>query len=223
MPSFQALVDDPLERLTSVARHFFTMAGPSTVKELATWSGAGQRECKAAVERLPVVPVALEGMGDPAWVLESDVDALAAARPPEPEALRFTFLPVGDNLGVVHGGPGMFVDRVYHDLPVQTWGGGNAAVPLHEARYLGHRFLLLGHQIAGFWEYDPEAAEVVCHTFEAVPDALATRLQEECAAVAAFVQNELGHGRSFSLDTDEAMHGRAQELRAMSLRAQQAA
>jgi hypothetical protein len=218
----QALGDDPLERLTSVARHFFTMAGPNTVKELATWSGAGVRECKAAVERLPVVPVTIEGMSDPAWVLDSDVAALAAARPLEPEALRFTFLPVGDNLGVVHGGPVMFVDRAHHDWPVQTWGGGSATVPLHEARYLGHRFLLLGHQIAGFWEYDPEAAEVVCYTFEPVPDALVTNLEEERAGVAAFVRDELGHGRSFSLDTDEAMHERAQELRAMSLRARRA-
>lgn len=218
----QAISEDPLERLIGVARHFFTMAGPSTVRELASWSGAGQRECKAAVERLPVVPVTIEGVRDPAWVMEDDVDVLAAARGPAPEELRFTFLPVGDNLGVVHGGPGMFVDQTHHELPVQTWGGDGAAMPLREARYLGHRFLLLGDRIAGFWEYDPESAEVVCHTFEPVPDALAPRLDEERAAVAAFVQNELGHGRSFSLDTDEAMHERAQQLRALSRQADRA-
>jgi hypothetical protein len=216
----EAMAADPLERLTGVARHFFTTAGPNTVKELATWSGAGQRECNAVVERLPLVPVAIEGTSDPAWVLESDVEALAAAREPAPGELRFTFLPVGDNLGVVHGGSGMFVDQAHHEWPVQTWGGGGKAVPLREARYLGHRFLLLGHRIVGFWEYDPETAEVVCFTFEPVPDPLAARLDEERAAVAAFVQDELGHGRSFSLDTDEAMHERAQALRALGLRAE---
>jgi hypothetical protein len=214
----QTVPEDPVERLAGVTRRFLAMAGPASIKELASWSGAGQRECAAAVELVQAVPVNIAGLSDPAWVLDSDVDALAAAWPAA--AAHFSFLSVGDNLVVVHGGPALFVDPAYHDRPVQTWGGRERVARLAEARHLGHRMLLLGDRIVGFWEYDPASAEVMCHTFEPLPNDLGKRLIDESEAVAAFLTHDVGHGRSFSLDTDEALHQRAQSLRAEALRAQ---
>jgi hypothetical protein len=213
-----AVSEDPVERLAGVARRFLEMSGPVSIKQLAAWSGAGQRECKAAVETLPVVPVTIAGMRDPAWVLDADVAALAAACPPEDTS--FAFLSVGDNLAVVYGGPAVFVDPRHHDRPVDSWGSGERVVPLGEARYLGHRMLLLGNRIVGFWEYDPVAAEIMCRTLDPLPPEVSGRLIDESESLTAFLRDDVGHGRSFSLDTDEALHLRAQALRAEALRAQ---
>jgi hypothetical protein len=214
----QAVPEDPIARLAGVARRFLDMSGPVSIKELAAWSGAGQRECKAAIETLPVVPVSIAGRSDPAWVLDSDVDSLAVAWPPDDP--DFAFLAVGDNLAVVYGGPAVFVDPSHHDRPVDTWGNGQRKVPLGEARYLGHRMLLLGNRIVGFWEYDPVATEIMCRSLDPLPPELGKRLIEESEAMAAFLRDDIGHGRSFNLDTDEALHQRAQALRADALRAQ---
>lgn len=202
---------DAAERLRAVAARFFEMAGPASIKELAAWSGATQRDAKAAVERLPVVPVAIAGR-DPAWVLERDVDALSEVRLPEPA--RFGFLPFEDNLVTVHGGPAAHVDPAHHGRPVPAWGGTRRPQTLGEANHVGHRSLLLGDRIAGFWEYDPRAGEVVCRAFDPVPRGLGKALKEQAAGVAGFLRDDVGHGRSFSLDTDDALHTRAQDLRA---------
>jgi hypothetical protein len=213
-----AVPEDAVARLAGVARRFLEMSGPVSIKELATWSGAGQRECKAALETLPAVPVSIEGMRDLAWVLDSDVDALSAACPPGDA--DFAFLAVADNLAVVYGGPAVFVDPSHHDRPVQSWAGGARQVPLGEARYLGHRMLLLGNRVVGFWEYDPEETEIMCRTLDPLPSELGRRLIEDSESLAAFLRDDIGHGRSFSLDTDEDLHQRAQALRAEALRAQ---
>jgi hypothetical protein len=213
----RAVSDDPVARLAGVVRRFLEMSGPVSIKELAAWSGAGQRECKAALETLPAVPVSIAGRSDVSWVLENDVDALAAACPPEDPG--FAFLSVGDNLAVVYGGPAVFVDPAHHDRPVDSWGMGERVVPLGEARYLGHRMLLLGNRIVGFWEYDPVDGEIMCRTLDPLPPELGKRLIEESESTATFLREDVGHGRSFSLDTDEALHQRAQALRADALRA----
>ena len=213
-----AVSEDPVERLAGVARRFLEMSGPVSIKQLAAWSGAGQRECKAALEALPVVPVSVAGMRDPAWVLDPDVDALAAACPPEDTS--FTFLSVGDNLAVVYGGPAVFVDPRHHDRPVDSWGSGDRVVPLGEARYLGHRMLVLGNRIVGFWEYDPVVAEIMCRTLDPLPSELRGHLIDASESLTGFLRDDVGHGRSFSLDTDDALHLRAQALRAEALRVQ---
>jgi hypothetical protein len=213
-----AVSEDPAARLAGVIRRFLEMSGPVSIKALADWSGAGMRDCKAALGTLPAVPVSIAGMREPAWVLDTDVDALAAAAPPED--LGFAFLSVGDNLAVVYGGPAVFVDPGHHDRPVDSWGNGDRMVPLGEARYLGHRMLLLGNRIVGFWEYDPVATEIMCRTLDPLPSELAGRLIDESESLTAFLRDDVGHGRSFSLDTDEALHQRAQALRADALRAQ---
>jgi Winged helix DNA-binding domain len=213
-----AVSEDPAARLAGVVRRFLEVSGPVSIKELAAWSGAGQRECKAAVETLEAVPVSIAGRSDPAWVLDGDIDALAAACPPDDPG--FAFLSVGDNLAVVYGGPAVFVDPTHHDRPVESWSNGPRTVPLGEARYLGHRMLLLGNRIVGFWEYDPVDGEIMCRTLDPLPPELGKRLIDESESAAAFLRDDVGHGRSFSLDTDEALHQRAQALRADALRAQ---
>lgn len=198
-------------RLRAVARHFFEFFGPATRRELATWVGISQRDAKAAMEKLPLVDVAVEGRPDVAFLLEDDLPGFTGDAPPE---RGFSFLSFEDNLLTVYGGPGVFAGEAHHGHPVKAWGSSKPAT-LGEARHVAERPLFWGHRLVGFWEYDPDAAEVVAGTLEKLPGAARKGLAEEREGLTAFIRDELGHARSFSLDTDEKVRARAFAVRSL--------
>jgi hypothetical protein len=65
-------------------------------------------------------------------------------------------------------------------------------------------------QLVGLWDYDPGARAVVWKTFG---KATAT-LKQEVARVEAFIRDDLGDARSFSLDSPESRSPRLDALRA---------
>jgi hypothetical protein len=146
-----------------------------------------------------------------AFVLPDEVDGLRAAEPPNQE---FSFLPVEDNLLTVHDGPAAHVDPAFHERPVRVWGGSRPST-LGQVRHLGQRVLFLGDRMVGFWEYDPDTRGIVCATFEPLARVEGKALARESAGLADFINEQLGHARSFSLDTDQAVRERAAALRAL--------
>ena len=65
-------------------------------------------------------------------------------------------------------------------------------------------------QLVGLWDYDPEASAIVWKTFGKATAAL----KQEVARVEAFIREELGDVRSFSLDSPESRTPRLAALRA---------
>jgi hypothetical protein len=61
------------------------------------------------------------------------------------------------------------------------------------------------------WDYDPDAGEIVYATFE-TPDAT---LKQAIAETQAFIRDELGDARSFSLDSVASRQPRLKALREM--------
>ena len=200
---------DPTARLAAVIERFLTLFGPATVKELSTWIGVSQRDAKAALAKLPVVSVAIEEHTRVAVLLERDLDALTEAQPP---ASTFSFLPFEDNLLTVHGGPGVLANPRHHDREVKVWGRGKGST-LGDVRHLHQRPLLLGENLAGFWEFDPDAKEVITLPFDPLPAKSKKALAAEAERLGAFIRDEIGHARSFSLDTDDKLRERAAALR----------
>ena len=201
----------PEERLALVVRRVLEFFAPLSIPELATWIGIPQRDIKAALETLEVRLVAIEGCKAPAVVLEELWSSLEQV---EQAPAQFRFLPFGDNLLTVHGGPAIFTDPKFHDLPVERWGGAKAR-PLGQVNHLGRRPLFLGERLVGFWEFDPEAEEVVVGLLEALSAQEAEDLNDARVRLAEFLQQDLGHARSFSLDTEAALLRRATTLRSM--------
>jgi DNA glycosylase AlkZ-like len=202
---------DPAERVAVIARRFFEFFGPATVKELAAWVGVSQRDAKAAMAELPLTAVTIAGHAPEAWVLDDDLETLVAAAP-APAA--FAFLSFADNLLSVHGGPGVHVDPAHHRQPVSAWGSSKPTT-LGEARHLGVRTLLLGEKVIGLWEVDSDAGEVVAATFEPLSGKLRRALDADRERLAGFFRDQLGHARSFSLDTDDKVRERAALIRGM--------
>jgi hypothetical protein len=197
---FEPLVD-------TVVQRFLQSAGPATAKEIATWAGVTQRDVKAALLRLSTEELRIEGNKAAAFVLPGELDALA--KPAEPST-QISLLPFGDNYVAQRGGPGRLVDPQYHGLPVEVWGYRKDST-LGEAGHLSLRPVLCGDRIVGFWEYDPDKQQVVHVLFDRVPRGTKTALRREAEALTTLI-TEIGHGKSFSLDTDDDLRRRAAKL-----------
>jgi hypothetical protein len=202
---------DPVDRNAAVARRFFQSAGPATLKELCSWTALAQKDASLAMERLPLAPVTIEGYADEAFALETD---LAALRGPAPAAKSLSFLPFEDNFIVLHGGPRMFVDPRHHGRTIPVW-GTTRATTLGEATHMSMRPLLDGDRVAGLWEYDPDAKQIVFGTFEPLPAARRKLVEAQAADLGRFLREEIGHARSFVLDTENALRERARLVKAL--------
>ncbi|KFE70306.1 DNA glycosylase AlkZ-like family protein [Hyalangium minutum] len=202
---------DAAERNVRLAEIFVRQVGPVTVADFAAWSALSQRDARAAFEKLPVVPVKVEGYADEAFVLEQDVSALKEA---QPGATSLSMLAAEDNYLTVHGGPGLLIDPKHHSRAVSQWGSKKGST-LGEVKHLLSRTLLDGERVVGFWEFDPSAGQGVFATFDPLPPKRKKAAQELADNVAMFLKEELGHARSFSLDTMEKVQERAALVKKM--------
>lgn len=195
--------------LDSITRIFFSQMGPATAASFAEWAGVAQRDALASIERVGLVPIAIDGYAPLAFIDEAGLPALSQ---PVTYGDHVSFLSFEDNLIVPHGGPASFCDPAHHDLQVMSW-GTSKPVPLGAAKHLSTRTILIGDRIAGFWELDPDAQELVTWLFEGANTTLAAHVESEATAFARFLFEEVGHARAFSLDTDDAVRERATALR----------
>ncbi|MFN7974245.1 MAG: crosslink repair DNA glycosylase YcaQ family protein [Acidobacteriota bacterium] len=192
-------------RHAELARIFFGCAGPASAGHFAWWAGLGQKAARAAIEKAELARVAVEGHAGEAFVVEKDLRVLST---PAPASSEVALLPFEDNFVVLHGGPGVLVDARHHARSVPIWGSEKPAT-LGAAAHMSMRALLVGDRIAGYWEYDPDAAKVVWAAFDPLSPASKKRVAAAAKDAAAFIGGELGHAKSFSLDTTETIRQRA--------------
>jgi len=72
-----------------------------------------------------------------------------------------------------------------------------------------------GGRVRGFWEYDPDQGKVLTWLFD--PPAKPVRAAVDAAATetSTFLREQVGHGRSFTLDSDDELRRRCAQLRAL--------
>ena len=199
---------DPQARRARIASAFFTHAGPARLEDLQAWTCWSQRDTRAALEGLDLAPVTVTGVGE-AFVHRRDLDALAAPAARGAIAL----LSFEDNYLTFHGGPGLVTDPAHHDLRVAQWGAGGPG-RLGDVRHVAHRTIVIDGIVAGMWEVDPRSGGAVWKALAPLPKPLADRVAATVDETARFLMAELGHARSFSLDTMEEVQSRADAIRA---------
>ncbi|MFN7989306.1 MAG: crosslink repair DNA glycosylase YcaQ family protein [Thermoanaerobaculia bacterium] len=197
----------PSARNAELLRLFLSWSGPATPKELAAWSGLSLAEVRAAAALLDPVTVDVEGHAGDALLLPGDEEALLGVR--EPATVRL--LSFEDNLLAAHGGPGVLVAPEDRDRSVESWGSSRPST-LGSAAHLARRTVLAGRTLAGFWELDADGGRVVTSLFRRLSRKEADALERLSGETARFLLDEVGHGRSFSLDTDENVRERARAL-----------
>ncbi|WNG50880.1 winged helix DNA-binding domain-containing protein [Archangium minus] len=202
---------EPVERHALIAALFFRQAGPATVENFTTWAALSQREARAAMEKLPLVPVAVEGFADEAWVLEEE---LAHLREKAPATSSVSMLAFEDGYLAFHGGPALFTDPKHHAWKVPVWGNTRGGT-LGDARHMFMRSLFDGDRLVGLWEYDLDAGAVVFGTFDTLAPKRRKAVEALAEEVAAFLRDDMGHAHSFVLDNDEAVRERAAIVKAL--------
>ncbi|WP_037609222.1 DNA glycosylase AlkZ-like family protein [Streptacidiphilus rugosus] len=182
-----------------LARRYFDWAGPATLGHFRWFSGFTAARAKAAVAPLGLVPV----QGTDLLLPSALADEFAAYR--RPEEPHYALLAGIDGLHLLHRALPRLIDPADAQRPVPGAKqgrvfGGDVDPQCHLVTDRG--------RIVGFWEFDPAAGEIVHQLF--VPQDAA--LKEALARTEAFVRDELGDARGFSLDSPKS---RAPKIRAM--------
>lgn len=206
------LPDELAELSPRLAEIFLRAAGIARIDDFMCWSGLNKRDAVAGLSKVKTRPVVVEGFKEP-WL------SLASAFVDDAPAADdvHTLLGFEDNAFALNVGTALFADPVFHSMKVPSW-GSQAKVSLGAARHLANRPVIAEGRLVGFWDYDPDAKKAVVGLFEAVSKDAKRALDEQAAGVSRFLSTELGHGRSFALDTDDALRTRAAFVKTLKAR-----
>jgi hypothetical protein len=187
---------------TELARRFFEWVGPATLGELQWFSALGVKATAEAVAPLGLIPVEA---GSDRMLLPEQVDAFRAFKPPpKPQYALVSSL---DSISATRRDVQSLLDpkdvtrTVQLEKKVATI-GSLSALPNHAILDRG--------RLIGLWEYDTETESIAWTSFVPKDKALAAAV----SATEAFVRDQLGDARSFSLDSPKSRAPKIAALRA---------
>ena len=182
-----------------LARKYFAWAAPASLKHFRWFSGRTVAAAKKAVE--PLELVTLDGTD---LLLPQDLVAEFEefTVPREPS---YALVAGIDGIHLLHREMSRLLDAADAGRPVP---GGKGTLGA-EADPPCHLIVDRG-RIAGLWEFDPDAGEIVYQSFSGEDDAL----RQAVAETEEFVRADLGDARSFSLDSPKSRAPRLAGLRA---------
>jgi Winged helix DNA-binding domain len=198
---FDGFGSSSADSYTELARRYFRWIGPATLSEFQWFSGLGVKASQAAVAPLQLVPVEA---GCDRLVLPDDLSAFSNFKAPvKPQyalvsSLDAMFL-LRRNIATLVP-PAALQQKVY---------GEKGMSELGRLSDLSSNAILDRGSIVGLWEFDPEKSSLVWFTF-AKPD---RPLRDCIAKTEAFVRNQLGDARSFSLDSPKSRTPRIEAIR----------
>lgn len=179
-----ALTQD--EAYIELARKYFRWIGPAKPSHFQWFAGLGVGATKKVLE-----PLCLEPLEDGYLILPEDRDAFETFRAPvEPIYALVSCL---DGMALLHRDVFQLYEEADRDRPVP----GEKGVRTINPQDLTSNAILDRGRVVGLWEFDPEAGEIVKLLF--IPTN--ADLEKAIARTEAFVRDQLGDARSFSLDS----------------------
>lgn len=177
--------DDGARRL--LLERYLRWTGGATFKQTQWFTAFTVAQSKAALASIGAMEVTTAS-GDVLWMLPSDVERLADFEEPGDEQIQ---LLAGTDSLVLHrrNSGDMFADGDKGKKVLDTTLALQADLPDHPILDRG--------RIIGLWQYDPGKERIAAWTFEAPTAAVSQRIAE----VEAWIRDELGDFRSFSLDS----------------------
>jgi hypothetical protein len=189
------------EANVELARRFFRWIGPATEGEFKSFSGLGAKAARAAIE--PLALVTLEA-GSDRWMHAADRDLFErVTMPAKPQYALVSSL---DNIALLRRDVRFLLDSA--DAK-RTLHGDREAFDLGGLSDLPSHAILDRGRLVGLWEYAPRERAIVWWAFGAKDKAL----KEAVDRTEAFVRDELGDARSFSLDSPASRGPRIDALR----------
>lgn len=189
---------------TELARRYFRWVGPATLKEFQWFSALGVKAAKDAVAPLGLVPAE---EGSDRLLLPEDVEAFRAFEPPaEPQFVLVSSL---DSISAARRDVRTLLEGADLERHVLSESGMR---PMGGLSDLPNHAILDRGRLVGLWEYDPDSASIAWGTFGVTKSPPLTAAVE---ATEAFVRDQLGDARSFSLDSAKSRGPRIKALRQM--------
>jgi hypothetical protein len=193
------------DALTELARRFFRWVGPATMKELQWFSGLGVKAAKDAVVSLDLQPAE---EGSDRLLLPDDVAAFRGFKPStEPQYALVSSL---DPISATRRDVSTLVDEKDRAAMEKVSMGDRPGSALMDLA--AHAIFDRGRLI-GLWEFDSEAGEIVWTTFGVKKTKQLNAAVEETEA---FVRDQLGDARSFSLDSPKSRKPKLEAMRRLA-------
>ena len=187
---------------TELAKRFFMWIGPATLSQFQWFSGLGVKAGSSAIEPLKLVPIE---KGSDWLILEEDFEAFIKHKPPvKPQIVLVSSL---DAIHALRRDVRGLLDEKDFDRQVFLEKSRHSAGSLSDLP--SHAILDRGRLI-GLWEYDPETKSIAHTHFGLENKALASAIKK----TEAYIREQLGDARSFSLDSPKSRMPRIDALRA---------
>jgi hypothetical protein len=187
---------------TELARRFFRWVGPATLGELQWFAGLGVKATKAVAEPLGLVPA--EPGSDRLFLPD---DAAAFAKFEAPTTPQYSLVSGLDPIAANRREMQSLIDAKDRERTVMV---DAAMKPLGGLVDLPSHAILDRGQVIGLWEFDAETNDIAWMTFGRKKDKALDAAIEETQA---FVRDQLGDARSFSLDSAKSRAPRVKALR----------
>jgi len=188
------------QALVELGRKFFRWIGPATVAEFQWFSGLGVGAARKALEPLGLVPV---DEGDARLIAPEDLEAFRKFQAPrKPDYVLISSL---DSISQHRRELESLLapaDR-RHPLLTKEVKPGAALMDLPS-----HAILDRG-RVVGLWEFDPATSTIAWCAFGPKDKAMAEAVKK----TEAYVRDQLGDARSFSLDSPKSRQPRIEAIR----------
>ena len=188
--------------LTDLARRYFSWIGPATLAEFQWFSGMSQKACMAAVEPLRLVPIE---PGSVRQMHKADLEKLMDFKVPKEPC--YNLVSSLDGISLLRRDVRSLLAPQDLERVVPVDKGERALGGL--ADLSSHAILDRG-RVVGLWEFDPAAKEIVWISF-IKPNA---GMKDAVAKTEAYVRDQVGDARAFSLDSPKSRGPKLKALRA---------
>jgi hypothetical protein len=189
------------EAYTELARRYFRWIGPATLAEFQWFSGLGVKSAQSAVAQLDLVPVE---PGNERLMFPEDRELYAKFKAPKNPA--YALVSCMDSMFLLRRSLSALLTS---EARKQTTYVDKCTCELGSASDLNSNAILDRGSIVGLWEYDPVTSSIVWQSF-----ARADKAMQKCVArTEAYIRDQLGDARSFSLDSPKSRVPRINAIR----------
>lgn len=186
----------------AIAARYFRWIGPATMKEFQWFSGLGVKVASDAVVKLQLQPISA---GSDLLLPAAEMAALQSFKAPTKPHYALV-----SSLDTIIAARRTVIDLLDADDLERDVMSDSSVKKIGRLIDLPSHAILDRGQLIGLWEFDTDANEIVFRLFSGKADAA---LKAKIAETQAYVCDQLGDARSFSLDSPKSRVPRIKSLR----------
>ena len=186
----------------AIAARYFRWIGPATMKEFQWFSGLGVKVASDAVVKLQLQPISA---GSDLLLPAAEMAALQSFKAPTKPHYALV-----SSLDTIIAARRTVIDLLDADDLERDVMSDSSVKKIGRLIDLPSHAILDRGQLIGLWEFDTDANEIVFRLFSGKADAA---LMAKIAETQAYVCDQLGDARSFSLDSPKSRVPRIKSLR----------